>query len=159
MMREILLHLAQYDQWANRRYVERLEGLVEDVLDAPASGSFPSLRATLLHIRDAENVWWCRINGLPYRWPASPEQGIRSLLVCSDRLGELVENATERDLGRVVEYHDLKGNIHRRTVWSMLLHCFNHSTQHRGQLITQLRILGVDDIPSNDLVAYQHTLV
>jgi uncharacterized damage-inducible protein DinB len=37
----------------------------------------------------------------------------------------------------------------------MLLHCFNHSTQHRGQVITMMRTVGLVDIPANDLVVFQ----
>ena len=154
-MRDLLLQLARYNCWANRRYVERLDTLAQGMLDVPAPGSFPSLRSTLLHIRDAENIWWCRIKGQDYQWPASPSMETRSLLSCSDRLWELVEGATQLDLERIVEYHDLKGVVHGQPAWHMLLHCFNHSTQHRGQLITQLRALGVTDIPSNDLVVFQ----
>jgi uncharacterized damage-inducible protein DinB len=42
--------------------------------------------------------------------------------------------------------------------WQLILHCLNHSTQHRGQLISQMRALGMEDIPANDLVVYQRTL-
>jgi uncharacterized damage-inducible protein DinB len=38
------------------------------------------------------------------------------------------------------------------------LHCFNHSTQHRGQLITMMRTLGLDRIPATDLIVYQRSL-
>jgi uncharacterized damage-inducible protein DinB len=55
----------------------------------------------------------------------------------------------------MAEYPDLRGNLHRQPVWQLLLHCFNHSTQHRGQVITLMRTLGLGDIPANDLVVFQ----
>jgi uncharacterized damage-inducible protein DinB len=158
-MREAILHMAHYGRWANLRVVQRLEQLPASMLDEPVPGSFPTLRATLLHIRDAENVWYCRIQGLPFQWPAGPSLEPASLITCSDRLCEWVEQATDSELQRTVEYRDLKGNMYQQPVWQLLLHCFNHATQHRGQLITQLRASGVTDIPANDLVVFQRSLL
>jgi uncharacterized damage-inducible protein DinB len=36
----------------------------------------------------------------------------------------------------------------------LLLHIFNHNTYHNGQLVTMLRALGVDKIPSTDFIAW-----
>ena len=51
-------------------------------------------------------------------------------------------------------YRDLRGNAHRQSAWQMIMHCCNHSTQHRGQLITQMRQLGLEEIPATDLVRF-----
>ena len=53
---ELIAHYADYDQWANARLVERLMREPAAVLDAPVKSSFPSLRDTLMHIRNAEHV-------------------------------------------------------------------------------------------------------
>ena len=154
-MKELLDHYARYDHWANTRFVERLQHEPDEVLDRPVSSSFPSLRSTLLHIRDAENVWWGRLSGERTQWPAEASTEIATLLPYSERLKACVEHADEGELKRVAEYPDLRGNLHRQPVWQMLLHCFNHSTQHRGQVITLMRTLGLDNIPANDLVVFQ----
>jgi len=36
----------------------------------------------------------------------------------------------------------------------MIMHCMNHSTYHRGQIITLLRELGATEIPGTDMIAY-----
>jgi uncharacterized damage-inducible protein DinB len=56
---------------------------------------------------------------------------------------------------REVIYKDLKGNEYRQPAWQLLMHCFNHGTQHRAQLITMMRTLGSKEIPANDMVVYQ----
>ncbi len=154
-MKELLDHYARYDHWANTRFVERLQREPDEVLDRPVSSSFPSLRSTLLHIRDAENVWWGRLTGGKTTWPAEASTEIATLLPYSERLKAWVEQADEGELKRMAEYPDLRGNLHRQPVWQMLLHCFNHSTQHRGQVITLMRSVGLVDIPANDLVVFQ----
>lgn len=157
MTATILHELAAYNQWAHARFLDRLGREPEAVLDAPAPSSFPSLRLTLLHIRNAECAWHCRIAGEPVRWPAEESTDIGTLATHTGRLHDLVMGMDEGALHGERVYQDLKGNAHRSTVWRMLLHCFNHSTQHRGQLITQMRQLGLDDVPANDLVVFQRS--
>jgi len=158
-IKTLLDHYADYDLWANSNYVSRLERGSADELDQPVSSSFPSLRLTVLHIRDAENAWYCRLTGEPMSWPAEADTSIVTLLKYAARLHELVHGYTDADLNGSVTYHDLKGKAYVQPRWHMLMHCFNHSTQHRGQLITIMRSLGLQDIPANDLIQYQRSLL
>ncbi len=155
MITSLLHEYADYDLWANERFVERLGRESDSVLDAHAPSSFPTLRRTLLHIRDAECAWACRIAGEPVRWPAELSLEVVTLLSHSKRLRDLVHGMDGAALLSDRVYRDLKGNEHRSTVWRMLMHCFNHSTQHRGQIITQMRQLGLEGIPANDLIVHQ----
>lgn len=157
-MKIILDQLADYELWANTRFVQRLQREADEVLDRNVPSSFPSLRTTILHIRDAENAWYRRLTNTPMTWPAEADRSIDNLLKYTVQLRDLVKGYGENDLGSTCIYHDLKGNEHRQARWQMLLHCFNHSTQHRGQLITMIRTLGLEDIPANDLVVYQRSL-
>lgn len=157
-MKIILDQLADYELWANTRFVQRLQREADEVLDRNVPSSFPSLRTTILHIRDAENAWYRRLTNTPMTWPAEADRSVDNLLKYTAQLRDLVKGYGETDLGITCIYHDLKGNEHRQARWQMLLHCFNHSTQHRGQLITMMRTLGLDEIPANDLVVYQRSL-
>ena len=60
---------------------------------------------------------------------------------------------SEADAVRVVSYRDLRGHEHGEPLWQLLQHVVNHSTYHRGQIITMLRQLGAEAV-STDLVAY-----
>jgi len=155
VMKILLDQFADYGRWANERFVVRLKQLPEALLDSPVPNSFPSLRATLLHIRDAEHAWWCRLNNLPTRWPAQPETEIDTLIHHTEQLRMFVHEQQPGDLLREHTYTDLRGNAYTQPAWQMIMHCLNHSTQHRGQLITMMRSLGLSDIPANDLVVYQ----
>lgn len=157
-MKQLLEHYTDYDLWANTRFVERLERELDAVLDGPVPNSFPSLRSTLLHIRDAEHAWWCRLTGSPVRWPAEEDRTLASLLPHTKRLHMLVHAMDPGALYTVHDYKDLRDNTHRQPAWQMILHCLNHSTQHRGQLITMMRALELAEIPANDLVVFQRTL-
>ena len=157
-MTENIRHYADYGLWANTRFVERLMREPDGVLDRPAGGSFPTLRATLLHIRDAENTWWGRLTGTPTNWPAVRETSLDSVLPVCIRFHALVTRLEETALRSMVGYADLKGRTHQQPAWQIVLHCINHGTQHRGQLITQMRLLGLDDVPANDMLVHQRSL-
>jgi uncharacterized damage-inducible protein DinB len=151
----IITQLAAYDMWACRRFVDRLAKEDPAVLDRPVPNSFPSLRATLLHIRDAEHVWLCRLKGEKHSWPAEASTEIGTLPDHCQKLHDHVMALEEEHLLKEVVYADLRGNTYRQPAWQLLLHCFNHGTQHRGQLITMMRTLELKDIPANDLVVFQ----
>ncbi|MBK6775796.1 MAG: hypothetical protein IPG74_08100 [Flavobacteriales bacterium] len=34
------------------------------------------------------------------------------------------------------------------------MHCFNHSSYHRGQLVSMMHALNMDEIPTSDLIVY-----
>lgn len=157
-MLELIHHYAGYGLWADLRFLRRLEREPDDTLDAPAPGSFPTLRATLLHIRDAEHTWWGRLTGTPTAWPASSDRSIAGAEEHFQRFHDLVIGCDEDALRMAKEYRDLRGSAHRQPAWQMIMHCINHGTQHRGQLITQMRSLGLAEIPANDLVAYQRAI-
>jgi uncharacterized damage-inducible protein DinB len=155
----LLRQLAAYSRWANTRFLDRLSEETEELLDRPVASSFPSLRATCLHIRDAESAWTLRLQGIStIPWPAEPATTLASWQKYTQALVALVDQATEEWSSASVVYHDLRGNRHEQPRWEMLLHCFNHSTQHRGQLITMMRTLGLDRIPATDLIVYQRSL-
>jgi uncharacterized damage-inducible protein DinB len=157
-MTTTLHHFAAYGLWANTRFVERLDTVPDATLDAPVASSFPSLRATLLHIRDAEHTWWGRLTGERTNWPAEAERSVRTLLPHAQRFHDLVRSMDEAALRATRTYHDLRGNAHTQPAWMMVMHCINHGTQHRGQLITMMRSLGLDGIPANDMVVFQRAL-
>ena len=60
--------------------------------------SFPSLRATLLHIRDAECAWQLRISGQPQRWPAEESRGIDTVIKYCTVLHDYVKGLTPEEL-------------------------------------------------------------
>lgn len=157
-MKALLHHYASYGLWANTRFVERLQRESDAVLDAQVPSSFPSLRATLLHIRNAEHTWWGRITGNSTNWPAEEDGSLQTVLVHAERFSTTVRQYDEDVLHEMRSYQDLHGNQHQQPLWQMVLHCVNHGTQHRGQLITMMRVLGLGDIPANDLVVFQRLM-
>lgn len=63
----------------------------------------------------------------------------------------IIENS---DMNRVIDYHTSRGDAYSNTVQEILFHLANHTTHHRGQIIAQLRQIGVNPIIT-DYVYYK----
>ena len=127
--------------------------------------SFPSLRATLVHLCGAEWVWHSRWRG---RSPAS----IQSLLAESESPLDQLESichfwsrlqqqivAFVRELGdegitRTFSYTLFSGASFSSPYWQTVQHLVNHGSYHRGQVTNMLRQLGAAPAPPTDLIAY-----
>ncbi|MBK6775797.1 MAG: hypothetical protein IPG74_08105 [Flavobacteriales bacterium] len=93
-------HYAAYDLWANSLFVKRLDREPTEVLDHEVPSSFPTLRTTLLHIRDAEHVWLCRLNNVAHSWPAEasiePGSLLKHNVLLRDKVAQMSETMLER---------------------------------------------------------------
>jgi uncharacterized damage-inducible protein DinB len=54
-----------------------------------------------------------------------------------------------------VSYRDIRGQPFTNTMAQMLRHVVNHSTYHRGQVITMLRQLGADAVGTGLITYYR----
>lgn len=159
-MKEILLQLAAYNTWANQLMLEAIIQLPEEQQDQELPSSFKSLRATLLHMLDAESIWWQRMK-LQERIvrPSEGFQGgmneLAQAVLQQNRLwNEWIRQAGEHQLHHVFQYQNTKREQFKEPVSQMLLHVFNHGTYHRGQLVNMMRQLGAGKIPATDFIVW-----
>lgn len=155
-MKELLRQYAAYNRWAHQLLLECILQLPPQKQEQEVASSFNSLLKTVLHTWNAESVWWQRVK-LQERivFPADDFKGdmrdaCNGLLLQAQQWEEWVSNATERTLEHVFQYYTTKREPVKMPVYQVLQHVFNHSTYHRGQLVTMLRQLGVEKIPSTD---------
>ncbi len=156
LMKELLKQLAAYNIWAHQRIAEVILSLPEEKQLAELPSSFNSLHRTLLHLWDAESIWWQRMK-LHERFvrPSDNFKGttrdVVNGLMSQSRLWEdWVGAASELTLEHVFEYRNNKRELFKMPIYQMLTHVFNHGTYHRGQLINMLRQLEVDKLPETD---------
>lgn len=155
-----MVHLAAYNYWANARIIKSILEAGEEKADTEIMSSFPSVKKTLYHIYDAENVWLLRMKGLSYTWP--PSQSFKGdlkgfcdlVLKNSIDFKEYVEGLSEKDFSKKISYSNSKGVAFSTSVQDILTHCMNHSTYHRGQLVTMLRISGHTRFEPLDYIGY-----
>jgi uncharacterized damage-inducible protein DinB len=159
-MKKHLLTLAEYNVWANKRITKFIEEAGELIADQNIPGSFPSIRKTLFHIWDAQEIWMKRLNGTSVNsWPSHHFTGTlhEALELFNEGSNEYVsflKNIPENGHFTSVEFHSTDGTPYFNTIEEIISHVMNHSTFHRGQIVTMLRIAGFQNLTSTDLIRY-----
>ncbi len=159
-MRELLKQLAAYHIWANQKLMDVLLSLPEEKQKQELPSSFKSLFATVLHMLDAESIWWQRmklnerITRPSENFKGTMKDVSLELLQQNNQWQDWINNASDMALEHVFQYYNLKKESFKQPVYQMLLHVFHHGTYHRGQLVNMLRQLGVEKIPQTDFIVF-----
>jgi uncharacterized damage-inducible protein DinB len=161
----MMTHL-NYSIWATAKLSEILETLDESIVKKETQSSFPTIEKTILHIWDAELVWFKRLQGESLTsWPSKDFAGDRETLITGwidncIALKDHVESKGEDYLSSSIDYKTMSGKPYSNTVEEILYHVVNHGTFHRGQIVTMLRANGVtqladtEELSSTDLITY-----
>jgi len=163
MSYSIQKHLT-FNTWATTQVANVLKEVSDEIYFRENKSSFPSIAKTVLHMLGAQIVWLRRMQGVSLR--GFPVEGLEHNKVGA--LDTLVESARELEqfiaskddafVSSEYDYKNLKGDPFRDPVEDTLFHVVNHSTYHRGQLITMLREAGVTKVPGTDLIHYLRSL-
>jgi uncharacterized damage-inducible protein DinB len=155
--------LFAFDQWATERILDIVATVPEDQYARNMNSSHGGLRGTLVHSYGAEWIWLQRWKGTNPTALFS-EQEIPTFAQLRERwtalrqdLNRFLDTLTDEQLQSPFTYADLKGNQYTQPLWQQMQHLINHSTYHRGQVVTLLRQLGVKPV-STDFIAYYRTL-
>jgi uncharacterized damage-inducible protein DinB len=159
-MKIILTQLCTYHLWANQLLIERILKLPAELQEQTLPSSFPSLSKTILHMWDAESIWWQRMKLLEQivrpsdGFTGSCEDAAKGLMTQSKQWHEWVLNAQEHMLDHEFIYYNTKKEKFKQSVYLVLTQVINHGTYHRGQLVTMLRQLEVGNIPGTDFILW-----
>jgi uncharacterized damage-inducible protein DinB len=162
-MKELFQQYVAYNFWATKLLTDLIKELPDEKINATVTSSFPSLYKTVQHMWLAEEVWWKRLK-LMENFTIESEKFEGSFI---ELVGEMqkqsklwidwINNCTEALLQHVFAYIRNKKE-EKLPTYKMILHVHNHATYHRGQLVTMLRQLGIEKIPSTDFSAYCRTI-
>ena len=159
-MKELLVQFAAYHLWANELLFSAIAELPGEKHHENIPSSFPSLYKTVLHMWDAESIWWQRLK-LQERvirpgenFTGTMDELIAQLLQQNKQWLEWMNSASDHQVQHVFQYQNTKRESFKQPVYQMLLHLFNHGTYHRGQLVTMLRQLGIEKIPQTDFIVW-----
>ena len=161
--KQALGRLLEYTKWANHRVVRAVATLPVADFKRDLGSSHGGVRGTLAHTLGAEWIWLERFKGL------SPTQvfdegEFPDVVVLRDRWAAVEAHRAEwwkalpeDGVSKRVRYKSTKGEPFEARLWELIQHVVNHSSYHRGQVVTLLRQLGVKP-PSTDLVLYDREL-
>src|SRR5881396_483689 len=148
-----------YNAWANRLLFDAAAALSDEVYHRDLKSSFGGIHGTLAHIVWAEQLWLCRWLGRPN--PAVPQGRDLTTLAAARARWEAIETerATflagfgERRLEETMTVSPSTGGEYVHSFREMLRHAIDHSSYHRGQLVTLLRQAGATP-PGTGLIVF-----
>jgi uncharacterized damage-inducible protein DinB len=145
---------------ATRQVLNVCASLTAEQLDRSLGASHASILRTFRHVHDGERVWLQRlVEGGSKRLPSgpAPEHSFEFLVQSWPELWrgyrKWLESASDADLVEELSTVLPDGGDFSVPRWQIVLHAINHSTFHRGQIVSMLRALGVQP-PNTDLTRY-----
>jgi uncharacterized damage-inducible protein DinB len=160
MEKKDILTLYDYNYWANARILAATERITSAQFVALANLSHGSLQSTLVHALGAEIVWRvrCQEGASPAALPAEAdfptmeslwkrwweeEQAMRAYLA----------SLSEEQLKGTIQYKSTKGVPFEQSLWKILAHVVNHSTQCRSE--AGIALLSFGQSPGDlDMILY-----
>jgi uncharacterized damage-inducible protein DinB len=156
-MESYLKDLANYNIWANELLI-RLSKENINLIEKETLSSFSTIRSTLAHIRFAESLWLSRLKREAIitkpTFDGTNEALLEDLLVHSKEFFDFVNGKDNTFFDASNDYDNPKGVPYNEKNGAIILHVLNHSSYHRGQVVTMLRTLGATKMTSMDYITY-----
>lgn len=144
--------LGAYNVWANETLLAHLDALVAQGATLPAGG----LRI-YSHALNAQSIWLARLTNTASPVKVWQEHGLAAChqlhAQTSEPLHQLMVNADEAELQRLVSYTNSLGDSYLSQVHDILTHAVVHASYHRAQVATRLRDHGLEPVNS-DFITY-----
>ena len=134
--------------WANRKLFPVVSQLTPEQFTQTVTGSYGSIRNTLVHILSAEWGWLDRCGGAA-RGPAlkpdaypTLESLIATWNTVEASVREFLSKRIDDDLDRIIEFTNPLGEKRSAVLGALMQHAATHGVHHRGQVALLLRSLG-----------------
>ncbi len=149
-----------FNVWANTLFVNWLKSKPLELLDREVPSSFPSLRSTMLHTWSAQDIWLRRLQGssptelVSGTFKGSNTELMDGLLQNSMDFSDFIGSRDSSYFSQKIGYTHTTGIPYEQYTTEIIQHCMQHSTYHRGQIVTIARNLGLTDPPKSDYIGF-----
>ena len=156
---ETLARLFAFNRWANLAMAEACRQLTREQLEEPVPGIYGSVRATLVHLAQAEGRYVSLLASAAPQIPqvvelpdeATLDETIAALAVSGAALLELAQAVDSEQV--IVRRSRRLPHPQQMPAWVVLGQAIAHGCDHRSQLATALTYFGVTP-PELDVWAY-----
>lgn len=154
--------LHAYNAWANNRIFDAVLNLTHEDYVRDMKSSHGGIHGTLTHIVGAEKIWVERFNGTPQPFLKADEIGSAAeLRAIWERVGydtaTWIGTMTDRKLNETFSMKTSRGELYTHVYWQAFQHLVNHSSYHRGQIVSMLRQLGAQPVSTDLILFYRET--
>jgi len=164
MNKKYFTELADYNFWADSIAIEWLNQIDDEQWNHVIISSFSSVKKTAVHIASAEKIWIDFWENAPDPVYLSTEfKGTKDDLIeiwrgVSAGVKKFIEQFPEENYLQQVGFIKPGGEKGRMEFSQTFPHMINHSTYHRGQLVTLLHQAGFTKFSSTDLFTYYRSI-
>lgn len=153
----LLKKKAEYNTWANLQIANWLKQADSIQWNKNIESSFSTLELTIRHLWNAEFAWLTSLKNETWRSAIEAE----SAMAMGEILQEFITTSTEFE--RFVQSMEDNDFLDTRKIGKdgtlisladIIQHVFNHTTYHRGQLITMGRQAGLSTPPRTDYIYF-----
>jgi uncharacterized damage-inducible protein DinB len=155
VVRDLLLYML----WADRMMLKAVREVKPEDLTRDAGISFGSLLGTMVHMLGSQRLWLSRFAGGPTErrpgladFPDLPAW-IQGWEETAAGVEAFLAALTDEQLAAEITWVDTEGPVYTRPLWQPVCHMVNHSTYHRGQVVSLIRQLGYEP-PHTDLIHF-----
>jgi uncharacterized damage-inducible protein DinB len=153
----LIKNYAGYNLWANATLINWLRTKPEALLEKEIPSSFNSIKATVVHIWNTQRYWLSVLKRTEADgfepFTGTLEEALSNWLEQS----EIMANYVTSMEGETIEETNLVVSPWFQCDFQnfeYIMQCMNHSTYHRGQIVTIGRNLGFTDAPMTDYNFY-----
>jgi len=153
--RDLLLYML----WADRQMLKSVRPVDAEHLTRDAGVSFHSLLGTMAHMLGAQKLWLSRFLGHPDSFVLGPGDfpdllsWIKAWEETASGVEAFLAGVADEQLAAPLSWTSLEGVAHTRPLWQPILQLVNHTTYHRGQVVSLLRQMGYP-AESTDLIQF-----
>ncbi|MBI1805262.1 MAG: DinB family protein [Ignavibacteriae bacterium] len=154
--------LYEFNYWAKELLLEVLETIPHEQYVKDFGSSHGGIHGTLVHIVGAEDLWLKRWKGestinfmQAENFPGFESVRDAWMEVEMNMMGFCHMLKTDGDINKTIAYKDLKGNAYSQPLYQLMQHLVNHSTYHRGQITTMIRLLGMKPAGTDMVMFYR----
>ena len=138
-----LRRLIDYNQWADKRILSAIDGLVAEELTRPREAYFGTIGANLRHILITQRIWLARWRGEAPAWDEAITVPWREgYAVTHATLRAFVAGLSDSDADRVLRYTGFNGATRQLGLAHSIVQIVNHGTAHRAETGLLLDRLG-----------------
>lgn len=159
MTLEQIKTLFDFDRWATQRILEVASALQPEKYLQDLASSHGGIHGTFVHAFAADTIWLERLTGAP-RHPMITAAEIPNLATLREEwnrwrgsMDEYLGTLSDARLLEGFSHQDSKGNSYTYPLYYVLQHLVNHSTYHRGQVVSMLRQQGAKPV-NTDLISF-----
>ena len=146
------IHLFKYNDWATG---QSADSIIKMRTKNEKAGEIIS------HLISAQEVWLNRVlkrNIITDPWKKwSEEEWAHKSITLTSEWINLLEGLNENDFEKRIEYKNTNGESFSNSIKDILTHVINHSTYHRAQIATLVRLAG-DEPAKTDFILYQRQI-